>query len=211
MKNLIIVFAVVFINEGFFSQKFDSIIELKTFEKTTSNLLLNDVFLKSDNLNPVNDRQNESISTIIEQETTTYIKSYSPGNLSSISIRGGNSQQTSLVYNDFILNNPLNGIVDLSMFPSVFFNSVNIMYGMPTSNWGNGGLSGAINLENKNSNQSFIEIGSNYGSFNQNSNYLMINYLGNQISSSFKIYRHSAENNFKYQDLNEEYKYQENS
>ena len=95
MKNLIIVFAMVFINEGFFSQKFDSIIELKTFEKTTSNLLLNDVFLKSDNLNHVNDRQNESISTIIEQETTTYIKSYSPGNLSSISIRGGNSQQTS--------------------------------------------------------------------------------------------------------------------
>ena len=82
---------------------------------------------------------------------------------------------------------------------------------MPTSNWGNGGLSGAINLENKNSNQSFIEIGSNYGSFNQNSNYLKINYLGNQISSSFKIFRHSAENNFKYQDLNEEYKYQENS
>ena len=71
----------------FFSQKFDSIKELKTFEKTTSKLLLNDVFLKSDNLNPVNDRQNESISTIIEQETTTYIKSYSPGNLSSISIR----------------------------------------------------------------------------------------------------------------------------
>ena len=74
------------------------------------------------------------------------------------------------------------------------------MYGIPTSNWGNGGLSGAINLENKNSNQSFIEIGSNYGSFNQNSNYLKLNYLKIKISSSLKFLDKVHPNNFKYQD-----------
>ena len=211
MNKLTIIFLVLFNYGNSISQVIDSVKKLKTFEKTTSKLLINDVFLKANNLTLKNDRHNESISTIIEQETTTYIKSYSPGNLSSISIRGGNSQQTSLVYNDFILNNPLNGIVDLSMFPSVFFNSVNIMYGIPTSNWGNGGLSGAINLENKNSNQSFLEIGNNYGSFNQNSNYLKANFSNNKIFTSFKIYRLSASNNFRYQDYNNEYQFQENS
>ena len=111
MKYLIIVLVLFFTHGCYLSQNMDSVKKLKTFEKSTSRFLLNDDFLKSDkNLILEDERTSESISSIIEGETTNYIKSYSPGNLSSISIRGGNSQQTSLVYNDFLLNNPLNGV-----------------------------------------------------------------------------------------------------
>ena len=92
----------------FFSQELDSSKQLQTFEKTISKFIINDDFLKSDkNLNLISERSSESISTILEEETTNYFKYYSPGNLSSISTRGGNASQTSLVYNDFVLNNPL--------------------------------------------------------------------------------------------------------
>lgn len=212
MKYLIIVLVLFFTHGCYLSQKIDSIKKLRTFEKSTSRFLLNDDFLKSDkNLILEDERSSESISSIIEGETTNYIKSYSPGNLSSISIRGGNSQQTSLVYNDFLLNNPLNGIVDLSMIPSVFFNSINLIYGLPSSSWGNGGLSGAICLEGNNKNTSSLEAGSSYGSFQQKTNYIKLNLKGNNISTSLKFFRQKAENNFRYLDFNDEFKRQENS
>ena len=212
MKYLIIVLVLFFTHGCYLSQKIDSIKKLRTFEKSTSRFLLNDDFLKSDkNLILEDERSSESISSIIEGETTNYIKSYSPGNLSSISIRGGNSQQTSLVYNDFLLNNPLNGIVDLSMIPSVFFNSINLIYGLPSSSWGNGGLSGGICLEGNNKNTSSLEAGSSYGSFQQKTNYIKLNLKGNNISTSLKFFRQKAENNFRYLDFNDEFKRQENS
>ena len=212
MKYLIIVLVLFFTHGCYLSQKIDSIKKLRTFEKSTSRFLLNDDFLKSDkNLILEDERSSESISSIIEGETTNYIKSYSPGNLSTISVRGGNSQQTSLVYNDFLLNNPLNGIVDLSMIPSVFFNSINLIYGLPSSSWGNGGLSGAICLEGNNNNASSLEAGSSYGSFQKNTNYIKFNLKGNQISTSLKFFRQKAENNFRYLDFNDEFKRQENS
>ena len=196
----------------FFSQDLDSSRQLQTFEKTISKFIINDDFLKSDkNLNLISERSSESISTILEEETTNYFKYYSPGNLSSISTRGGNASQTSLVYNDFVLNNPLNGIVDFSSIPSVFFSSVNIMYGLPSSNWGNGGLAGAIILNNETTENKSLEFGSVFGSFNQSTNFLKLNYNKKKVSSSLKLFRQNAENNFKFLDVNNEIVNQENS
>ena len=195
-----------------FSQELDTSKQLKTFEKTISKFIINDDFLKTDkNLNLIIERSSESLSSILEEETTNYFKYYSPGNLSSISTRGGNASQTSLVYNDFVLNNPLNGIVDFSSFPSVFFNSVNVMYGLPSSNWGNGGLAGAVILNDESTNKQFLEIGSVLGSFNQYTNFLKINYSKKKLSTSLKFFRQSAENNFKFFDTNNEIVNQENS
>ena len=196
----------------FFSQDLDTSRQLQTFEKTISKFIINDDFLKSDkNLDLISERNSESISTILEEETTNYLKYYSPGNLSSISTRGGNASQTSLVYNDFVLNNPLNGIVDFSSIPSVFFNSVNVMYGLPSSNWGNGGLAGAIILNNHPTENKSIEFGSVFGSFKQSTNFLKLNYSKKKVSSSLKLFRQSAENNFKFLDVNNEIVNQENS
>ena len=211
MKYFFIIICII-CHFQFFSQDLDTSRQLQTFEKTISKFIINDDFLKSDkNLDLISERSSESISTILEEETTNYLKYYSPGNLSSISTRGGNASQTSLVYNDFVLNNPLNGIVDFSSIPSVFFNSVNVMYGLPSSNWGNGGLAGAIILNNHPTENKSIEFGSVFGSFKQSTNFLKLNYSKKKVSSSLKLYRQSAENNFKFLDVNNEIVNQENS
>ena len=211
MKYFFIIICII-CHFQFFSQDLDTSRQLQTFEKTISKFIINDDFLKSDkNLDLISERNSESISTILEEETTNYLKYYSPGNLSSISTRGGNASQTSLVYNDFVLNNPLNGIVDFSSIPSVFFSSVNIIYGLPSSNWGNGGLAGAIILNNHPTENKSLEFGSVFGSFNQSTNFLKLNYSKKKISSSLKLFRQSAENNFKFFDVNNEIVNQENS
>ena len=211
MKYFFVVGCFLFTHSAF-SQLLDSSKQLQTFEKTISKFIINDDFLKTDkNLNLISERSSESISTILEGETTNYLKYYSPGNLSSISTRGGNASQTSLVYNDFVLNNPLNGIVDFSSIPSVFFSSVNVMYGLPSSNWGNGGLAGAVILNNKLIDEKKIEFGSTHGSFNKITNFLKINYGYKKLSSSVKLFRQNAENNFMFFNLNDEKITQENS
>ena len=59
----------------FFSQDLDTSRQLQTFEKTISKFIINDDFLKSDkNLDLVSERSSESISTILEEETTNYFK-----------------------------------------------------------------------------------------------------------------------------------------
>ena len=120
MKYFFIVVCII-CHFQFFSQDLDTSRQLQTFEKTISKFIINDDFLKSDkNLNLISERSSESISTILEEETTNYFKYYSPGNLSSISTRGGNASQTSLVYNDFVLNNPLTELLIFHQFHRFF-------------------------------------------------------------------------------------------
>ena len=196
----------------FFSQIVDTSKHLQTFEKRTSNFLINKDFLKSNKKLPLTqERSNESIDQILEGETINYLKHYGPGTLSSISTRGGNAQQTSLIYNDFVLNNPLNGMVDFSTIPSVFFNSVSVLYGISSSNLANGALAGAVVLEDNQDGKSFIEAGSVQGSYQQNSNFLKINYNKRKLQTSINIFRKSALNNYSYLDLNDDKKTQENA
>ena len=196
----------------FFSQIVDTSKHLQTFEKRTTNFLINKDFLKSNKKLPLTqERSNESIDQILEGETINYLKHYGPGTLSSISTRGGNAQQTSLIYNDFVLNNPLNGMVDFSTIPSVFFNSVSVLYGISSSNLANGALAGAVVLEDNQDGRSFIEAGSVQGSYQQNSNFLKINYYKRKLQTSINIFRKSALNNYSYLDLNDDKKTQENA
>ena len=196
----------------FFSQIVDTSKHLQTFEKRTTNFLINEDFLKSNKKLPLTqERSNESIDKILEGETINYLKHYGPGTLSSISTRGGNAQQTSLIYNDFVLNNPLNGMVDFSTIPSVFFNSISVLYGISSSNLANGALAGAVVLEDNQDGRSFIEAGSVQGSYQQNSNFLKINYNKRKLQTSINIFRKSALNNYSYLDLNDDKKTQENA
>ena len=212
MKYFITILIVVNSLGDFFSQIVDTSKHLQTFEKRTTNFLINEDFLKSNKKLPLTqERSNESIDKILEGETINYLKHYGPGTLSSISTRGGNAQQTSLIYNDFVLNNPLNGMVDFSTIPSVFFNSVSVLYGISSSNLANGALAGAVVLEDNQDGRSFIEAGSVQGSYQQNSNFLKINYNKRKLQTSINIFRKSALNNYSYLDLNDDKKTQENA
>ena len=212
MKYISTLFLVVFYLGNLFSQFVDTTNHLQIFEKISSGFIINTEFLKTTKDLIINEeRSNESLDQILQGETINYLKTYGPGSLSSISTRGGNAQQTSLIYNDFVINNPLNGAVDLSTIPSVFFNSINVLYGLSSSNQSNGGLAGSILLNDNPSNKNFVELGSIYGSYEQNTNYLKLNYSKKKITTSFNLFRKSALNNFKYLDLNNNEKKQENS
>jgi iron complex outermembrane receptor protein len=203
MRKLIILYLFNLFTLCGFSQLNDSTSTLKVFTKTTEKEIKNGSFSKNDSFRNISKaRNNESLSSVLQNESINYLKSYGPGNISSISTRGGNAQQTALIYNDFVLNNPLNGMADLSAFPMVFFNSIDLIYGLPSSNWGNGGLSGAIILSDESSlKKGFkINLGSTIGSFNQRTSFLKLSLKNSKSETKLKVYHQDALNNYSFLD-----------
>ena len=195
-----------------FGQK-DSVILLESFTKVAKKMSLSGHFTKSDNeIKIPKERINESLDALIEDETTNYINSYGPNYLSTVSIRGSNSQQVAIIYENFVLNNPLNGVVDLTTIPLSFFHSADIVYGLPSSSSGNGGVSGAIILNNnlQESNNS-LELGSVLGSYGKQNQYFNINTNYKKIQTSLKFFRNASVNNFMYKDEFQEIQKQQNA
>lgn len=214
MRKLFILYFFNLVSIVGINQLNDTTSILEVFTKTTEKEIKNGRFSKTDSFKIISDaRNNESLSTVLQNESINYVKSYGPGNLSSISSRGGNAQQTALVYNNFILNNPLNGIADLSAFPMVFFNSVDVIYGLPSSNWGNGGLSGAIILSDEYllTNGFQVDFGSTIGSFKQRTNFFKMVLKSIKSETKLKIYHQNALNNHTFLDQNLDLKNQTNS
>ena len=77
MKYFITILIIVNSLGDFFSQIVDTSKHLQTFEKRTTNFLINKDFLKSNKKLPLTqERSNESIDQILEGETINYLKHY---------------------------------------------------------------------------------------------------------------------------------------
>jgi vitamin B12 transporter len=90
-----------------------------------------------------------SLSDVLSNQSSAYIKSYGVSSLSSISLRGGSASQTQTTMNGMLLNSPTTGQVDYSIVPSFLFNSMNIQYGSQVSLMGSGAIGGSIHLSNE--------------------------------------------------------------
>jgi len=204
----------VLISQHVLGQNVDTINTLKPYTKTTNRIIKDGVFSKIEKLTIVPIITiNQNLGDLLQNQSINYLKNYGPGSLSSISSRGGNAQQTSLIYNDFLINNPLNGIVDFATIPTCFFNNVNVIYGLPSSNWGNGGLSAAVILENSKNDENKLEFeyGNTFGSFNQKTNFLSF-YLNNEkFYTTTKVFHTKSLNNFNFKNQNLEIEKQTNS
>ena len=96
-----------------------------------------------------NKYRHNNLSTLLEQNTNIYIKSYGLGSLSTMSFRGGGAEQTSVLWNGFNLQSPMNGTLDLALVPVSLVDQVKVQFGGCGALWGSGSVSGSIHLDNK--------------------------------------------------------------
>ena len=59
-------------------------------------------------------RPSQSLDQVLAQTSGVFIKSYGPSQISSSTARGGNAQQTAVLWNGFNISNPMLGQQDLS-------------------------------------------------------------------------------------------------
>lgn len=101
-----------------------------------------------------------SLADVIGTYSALFIKSYSPGNLASTSMRGMGAQHTAVLWNGVNLQSVMNSNIDLNLLPVFFFDQAAIETGANASSAANGSIAGAIYINNdiKKVNRSFGEL-----------------------------------------------------
>lgn len=92
-------------------------------------------------------KQSSTVADLLNQSGVAFIKNYGPGQIATLSMRGGSAQQTAILWNGLSMAHPGLGLVDFSYLPSGFFNQVDVLPGVG-GNLGNAAITGAINLKN---------------------------------------------------------------
>jgi vitamin B12 transporter len=140
----------------------------------------------------------ESLSEIITENSSLFIKSYGPGSSSTISFRGTGAAHTQVLWNELNLNSPMLGQSDLSLIPSGFIDEIRIFNGGASMVIGSGGLGGAINLETKpewTGGTNFL-LNSGAGSFGRVSSLMKLSTGNEKFQSVTRAFLHSARNDF---------------
>ncbi len=157
-------------------------------------------------------RKSQKIDTLIKQdldhldlgellraESPIFVKSYGKGSLATAAFRGTAASHTKVLWNDFEINSPMLGQVDLSLVPNAFFDQAQLDYGGSSIQSTSGALGGAINLYSGNNiSSNKIELNQGIGSFNTFTTMLKVNLKFRQITSGTSVYLNSSENSFPY-------------
>ncbi|WP_321480175.1 TonB-dependent receptor domain-containing protein [uncultured Bacteroides sp.] len=145
-----------------------------------------------------------SMSEVLSQNTTIFIKQYGRATLSTASFRGTAPSHTKVTWNGMELNSPMLGMVDFSMIPSYFIDNATLLHGTSSINVTGGGLGGAITLSNKATVQKGLNLQYIQGlsSFKTSDEFLRLTYGNRQWHTSTRIAYSSSENRYKYKNYN---------
>lgn len=178
-------------------------------EKLTSTLKLDELSIGVNKWNfseeMLNLAKNQSLAQILEQKTPVFIKSYGVNGLATLSFRGASAAQSAVFWNGVPLQNPMSGMMDISLLKTGLFENVALLYGGNGALWGSGNVGGALML------QSFVptfkksygaDASFHYGSFSRFDGWGNGFYQTSKWFISAKAYYHNSKNNFGYKDYN---------
>jgi iron complex outermembrane receptor protein len=141
-----------------------------------------------------------NLATLLSENSAVTIRSYGVSGLSSVSMRGGNSNHTAVLWNGFNLQDPLNGGYNFSSSTVNLIDEINVQYGGGSSAYGSGAIGGTIHLNNKPMFNKKLNGSILYtnGSFGFNSINTKIGFGSKKLSTRLRLFRHTTKNDFKY-------------
>lgn len=175
----------------------DTTITVKTFELIDKKVSKH---YKKTVIDSVSIHESQNLSEVIQNHSSVFIKDYGPSGLSSISFRGTGASHTQIQWNGVLLNSPMNGQIDFSLFPTVFYNNVELNHGATSLLDRNGALGGSVNIfstpnfEKKYSGLVRQSVGS-FGTFKTE---VSTSYNTNGLLLENQVYTFTAQNDFEY-------------
>ena len=150
--------------------------------------------------NNINLYQSNNLADILHEQSLMFVKSYGLGSLATASFRGTNAAHLSIVWNGFRLQSPMNGLLDLALLPSVFFDEIKLQHGASTTLNGSGAIGGTLHLDSslKNKKKLKLEIAQHFGSFGKWHQNYKANVTFKKISSQTTVFQQQTKNNFSY-------------
>ncbi|WP_010664583.1 TonB-dependent receptor [Marinilabilia salmonicolor] len=141
-----------------------------------------------------------SLSSLLSNTSGVSLKTYGPGGLASLSIRGGSSSHTAVLWNGLNIQSPMNGGVNLSVMPVHFFDNVEVQHGGSGTLFGSGAVSGVIHLSGDDllRKENSLEASLSKGSFGLGSAGASIKTGSSRFASRLSIFGQKADNDFPY-------------
>ena len=152
--------------------------------------------------------QHQNLGYILERQSPALIRTYGgAGALTSVSLHGTGSNHTQVSWNGFPLNSPTTGQVDLSLIPSGFIQSVDVINGASGALFGSGTFGGSISLNNEPdwNNRISVYYSIHAGSYGSLGHIFSIRAGRRRFQYQLCGISASGDNNFKYRD---HYRYQ---
>ena len=148
-------------------------------------------------------QQAQNLADLIENNSGIYIKSYGASSLSSISFRGTGASHTQVLWNGVPLNSPMNGQIDFSLYPTLFFDQAELHHGASGIINGDGALGGSVVLNNseKFNNKTTTSFSQSIGSFGNYISAFKLKTGNKRWFYETQLYGHKAENNFTYTNI----------
>ena len=107
---------------------------------------------KSQSIQILNDsvinKNQSSLSNLLNYNSVLYFKEYGRGMLSTVSFRGTTASQTAVIWNGINVNSQLNGSADFNTFTAPDFNNISIKAGGGSVSYGSGAIGGTVHLSN---------------------------------------------------------------
>lgn len=153
----------------------------------------------------IEENATNSLSELLNNSSSLYLKNYGMGSLSTPSIRGAGAEKTKLYWNGIEINSSTLGSADLAIIPISFLDEVELHYGSASIIDGSGGLGGAIHMNSHADYTSTnkISITKEFGSFSNNKTYLTAKVGKKNIESRTSLFQVSAINDYSYRDISQ--------
>ncbi len=153
MKKTIIIVFFIIISQVSFSQNIkDSVIHIQEIEVIADRIFKKEQAgmkeTKVDSL-VLLEKANLSLSELLSENTTVFIKSHGRGALATASFRGTAPSHTQVNWNGININSPMTGMVDFSLIPVYVIDDMNLKHGAASIADQSGGLGGSINIGNR--------------------------------------------------------------
>ncbi len=141
-----------------------------------------------------------SLSELIAENSSLFIKSLGRGALATVSFRGTSPSHTIVNWNGLELNSPMLGMVDFSQIPVFFLDEVSILHGNSSLTEMPGALGGVLDLNTKiNSGKGFSgTLMQGLGSYGTYDEYGRLDIGGKKIHSVTRLFYDHSDNNFRF-------------
>ena len=141
-----------------------------------------------------------SMSDILTQHSSLFIKSYGRATESTVEFRGTSPSHTQVLWNGMKINSPMLGTVDFSTIPAYFVDEANLLHGASSLTLTGGGLGGAVDLATKAVSQpglgfQYIQGIGSYKTFDQ---FARFTYANERVASSTRVSYATSRNDFRY-------------
>jgi len=179
----------------------DSVFNLKAVEiKAKSVFAKENAGMKRTDVDSVilMEKKNSSLSELLSENTSVFIKNYGRGALATASFRGTASTHTRVNWNGLEINSPMTGMVDFSLIPVYLVDEMDLKHGGASISGQGGGLGGSVNLANtpqwnKKTDLKYIQGIGSYRTFNE---FFQFGVGSLKFRSQTRLYHNYSENNY---------------